>query len=800
MSDTDDSASPPGGPRTVQGIDIGGSATGPVIAGNHNVVVDAQHGSQVTVLVGPERPRPLRRERVALLPRRVSEPVGREEVTRELAAAIRAGGPAQLWGPPGIGKTTLLRHAARLLPPGPNGVVFLGGAHRDVGDLAQDVFEACYEAPGYAPTRAELRRMMTGVRVTVYVDDVNLTSDQLLDLMDAAPDATFVFASAERSLWGDGTALRLRGLERTAGLELLGRELGGRLPDGEQDAGVALWEAASGLPLPLLRAAAVVRTDPLGRARLPRPGEVAELLPMLLDQLAADVAAMGVLHLLATFDGAEVAPTHLGALAGLAEPEAVCDRLVCLGLARDGEHGHSSVADTVPVLRQRFPAPFSAERLCGYFTRWASLRATTPADLATHGRVLEKVAELAESAGRPDLAVRLARATSPGVARSLRFGVWGRLLGRGWVASRAASDRRAEAYFLHEEAIRALLIGRRVVYTALLAQSAWLGYELGAGDGGSPTVTAADPGAGPPDTPGGDVGADTGGAQPDFDVDGYMGENGFGPADPSAPADHGSAAQSPEATGGEDSWGGAPDDGGSSASAVMGDGGNSTPALTGDGGASGGALPPPGGGTDVVSAQSHSAAGGSWGGGTTASSGGTAAGAGAGASAVAASIVSLVVGCALVVGLGYAISTVATQDEQSPSGDTQDDAVPIPTFSFSLPEELTDTPTEYDFSNPPGCDARNDAHLAYDMSDAPLTNPGADQAWAAAENQLADDLAAAAQAATDPAIKSAIQEEASDHAALATAITNNDPTARHTYIQETYDDAIAVDDLCYQVG
>lgn len=355
MPDADDDTSTPVGPSVAHRIDVGGSVTGSVIAGNHNVVVDAQHGSQVTVVVGPERPHPQRRERAEVLPRSLPEPVGREEAAQALAAAVRAGGPVQLWGPPGVGKTTLLRHAARLLPPGPDGTVFLGGANRDVEDLTQDVFEACYEAPGYAPNRTELQRLMTGVRVTVYVDDADLTSDQLLELMDAAPQATFVFASAERTLWSGGTALELCGLSQTAGLELLERELGGPLPGMDHETAAALWQAAGGLPLPLLRAAAVARSDPQGEGRLPRVGEVTDLLPALLDQQAEDESVMGVLHLLATFDGAEVAAIHVGALTDVAEPDAVCDRLVRLGLARLGEYGYASVADTVPVVRGRFP-------------------------------------------------------------------------------------------------------------------------------------------------------------------------------------------------------------------------------------------------------------------------------------------------------------------------------------------------------------------------------------------------------------------------------------------------------------
>ncbi|MFF1344210.1 ATP-binding protein [Streptomyces sp. NPDC058290] len=806
MPEIDDNAPTPVGPRAAHRIDVGGSVTGPVIAGNHNVVVDAQNGSQVTVLTGSERPRPRRRERAEVLPRSGSEPVGREEAMQALAAAVRAGGPVQLWGPPGVGKTTLLRHAARLLPSGPDGVVFLGGAHRDVEDLAQDVFEACYEAPGYAPTRAELRRLMASVRVTVYVDDAGLTSDQLLELMDTAPQATFVFTGVERTLWSSGTALELSGLSQTAGLRLLAREWGGTLPESEHETAADLWEAAGGLPLPLLRAAAVARSRPEGEGGLPRVGEVAALLPTLLDQLAEDESVMGVLQLLATLDGVELAASHVGALTGVAEPEAVCDRLVRLGLVRTGEYGYGSVADTVPVVRQRCDAPFSAERLCDHFARWGALRDTTPLELAAHGGVLEKVAEVAESAGRPDLAVRLARAASPGLARSLRFGVWGRLLGHGWVASRAAGDRRAEAYFLHEEAVRALLIGRRVVYAALLAQSAWIGHELGAAGASSAPSGGAGAHAG-----GGGVGAHAGSGQPGFDVPHYMQGNGFGSAHSGASAGHGSVAQPSLGSGGGGSWGSTPGDGGSGAHAVSGQGGSGahavsghggtgTQAVTGDGGGSGSALTGHGGTSGSV-AHSSGVGGGTWGGGTAASTGATAAAgtAVAGMSSLIATVVSLVVACALVVGLGYAVSSFTSTPGRTPSGDARNEALPTP--SFSLPAALTDTPTPTGdpFKHPAGCDEQSNARQKNDerMATAPVTNPGADQAWAASERALSEDLAAAADVATDPAVKAAIQKNSADTAALATAITNKDHAAVSQYVDAVGDDSGAILNLCY---
>ncbi|MDJ0379334.1 ATP-binding protein [Streptomyces sp. G-G2] len=473
MEETDEGQ--PAGPRAGHRISVEGNA-GAVIVGDHNMVVDAQHGSTVTVVMERERPRPVRRERVELLPRRVPEPVGRSSESAALADAVRAGGLVQLWGPPGVGKSTLLRHAARQLEPGPAGVVFLTAAYREVADLAQELFEACYEAPGYAPSRAELRRLMAGIPVTVYLDDADLTYGQLLDLADAAPDATFVFAASDRSLWNDGTALEIKGLDRAAGLELLARELRRPLREGELGGATDLWQAAAGLPLPLLRAAGLARLGPAGEARLPLPGEVASLLPELLEQLGT--AELNVLHLMATLYGAVLDPVHIGALTDVPDAAGVCDRLAGLGLVVAVEHGYLFTTDVGPAVRQKCPSPFPAERLCEYFVQWAERADTTPAQVAGLGRALELAAELAERDGRPELAVRVARAASPALARSLRFGVWGRLLGRGWVSARATGDRQAEAYFTHEEAIRALLTGQRVLFVALAAEALMLWQAL----------------------------------------------------------------------------------------------------------------------------------------------------------------------------------------------------------------------------------------------------------------------------------------------------------------------------------
>ncbi|MCL2731918.1 MAG: ATP-binding protein [Actinomycetia bacterium] len=481
------------GPGAVAGnaynLDIGGDAQGPVVVGDHNLLVDAQHGSSVTLLVQGQRPDPVRRDRVALLPRRQQEPVGRAAELAALEQGLREGGLVQLHGPSGSGTSMLLRHAAHRPAPGPDGRIYLNAAEREVADLAQEVFEACYDAVGYAPSETELRRLMAGVRVTVYLDNADLTREQALVLADFAPDASFVLASHERSLLGeDGTLVELAGLDRAAGLDLLARELRRPLAEDELDAATALWEAARGRPLQLLRAASLARFRGPTDGRLPLPGEVAELLPLLLDGLDGPSAA--VLRVLATLEGAEVAPSHIGALAELPDAAPVCERLAELGLVRAEEHGYRCAQDAVPAVLGRSAGPFPVDRICAHFTGWLADPATTPAEVAAHSRALEQAAALAEATGRPDLAVRITRAASPAMARSLRFRAWGGLLGLGWRAAQRAGDRQAETYFVHEEGIRSLLTGRRVIAAALLAEAALVWKALGDMHGATAALNA----------------------------------------------------------------------------------------------------------------------------------------------------------------------------------------------------------------------------------------------------------------------------------------------------------------------
>jgi len=433
-------------------VQAGRDIAAPVVIGDNNLVFTAGASDLRT----GRKPDPRRRKEIDRRPRPRHEPLaGRGALVGQLSAALRDGTPVQVYGPPGIGKSEILREAARTAEPRPDGLVFLSASSAEVRDLAQQLFEACYETAGYAPAVDDLRLLMAGVQVTVYVDNANFDGEQLRDIMDMAPAATFAFASPGPTLRGQGTVVEVTGLDVADGLSLLTREAGlPSLTEADQAAATELWEKAQGRPLLLVQAAGLARRA----GAVPRPSEVAELTRLLLDE--QDATGQEILHLLATLGGAEIAAAHVGALTGTPDPALACDSLVKSGLLMSDDGMYRCPPEVLPVIAGKYPQAYPIDRLCGHFTMWAASRTATPDQVARHAAAIAEAARLAQFTGRPDLAVLVTRAASPSMARALRFGPWGLILGRGWSAANASGDKRAEAYFTREEGNRAQLIGK----------------------------------------------------------------------------------------------------------------------------------------------------------------------------------------------------------------------------------------------------------------------------------------------------------------------------------------------------
>ena len=141
----------------------------------------------------------------------------------------------------------------------PGGVVYHRAFNQPEPDLLQSLFSLFYQLPkDYKPSPGEIQRGLQNLQALVILDDVDLSRDELTDLRSQAPHCTFVMASAERALWGEGRALALGGLPPAESLALIERELGRPLTAQEQPAARQLSAALKGNPDRLLKTAARV--------------------------------------------------------------------------------------------------------------------------------------------------------------------------------------------------------------------------------------------------------------------------------------------------------------------------------------------------------------------------------------------------------------------------------------------------------------------------------------------------------------------------------------------------------------
>src|SRR5215204_3340505 len=184
--------------------------------------------------------------------------LGRTELCRCGRDRVGQEGSYQATQPPsktlGLGssaETTSASATIFCLPPLRNGAL---------EDVLLDLFDAFYEREAtYKPTAVQVRHALQDKQALLILEDVDLKRHEVAELMDAAPECTFLLASTECCLWGEGRALALRGLPLEDALVLMERELGRSLRADERPVAEELCAALEGHPLSLLQLAALVR-------------------------------------------------------------------------------------------------------------------------------------------------------------------------------------------------------------------------------------------------------------------------------------------------------------------------------------------------------------------------------------------------------------------------------------------------------------------------------------------------------------------------------------------------------------
>ncbi|WP_351223143.1 ATP-binding protein [Streptomyces sp. NPDC002133] len=413
----------------------------------------------------------------------------RDEERERLVRLLGRGRSVRLTGPAGSGRTTLLDIVSGdCADLAPDGVVRLSGYHRTPTELLYELFATVHSAPQHRPDRARLLELVRGIGAVVVVDDLEFGGSALDELLGATPECAFLLAAApDVSAPSPDSHLEevfLKGLSRSAALQLLERAVERPLTDDEANWAGDLWFESEGLPLRFVQAGALLRQRDALRvpdterdededgenvfadshdAPLPTLGEGAAPAALLASRLSE--SARDALRFAVALGGEVPHQAHLPALVGDTHADAALGELTGCGLLTPVGSRYRLAAGVAAQLEAAGYGEAALDRAhtaAQHYAWWAGHPSVSPPRASAEAdAVLAALAAIApgREAGHPSAAVLLARSAAPAFAAGLHWAAWERVLRSGQEAARVAGEVAEEAYFHHELGVLALCAG-----------------------------------------------------------------------------------------------------------------------------------------------------------------------------------------------------------------------------------------------------------------------------------------------------------------------------------------------------
>lgn len=445
-------------------VKIGGNVSQSQIAvGSYILQIGDVNGGVVNIAapaaasVFENRTRP-----VSLRPRPFPSMLDREAEIDSIKSALSTSNQVNLYGELGIGKTTLIRQIAHTPETKRyvDGVVYLMVRGQGLEDILQLLFDSFYTyGAGNKPTAGQMRQSLTNIRALIFLDDISLARENTSALLDAMPLSIFVLSSEVRSLWGEGQAVAVAGLPESASISLFERELGRSISEKEQPLIRKICLSLKGHPLRILQTAALVREGGKSleeiysalQSELPDKAVIKTSLDVL------DKPQQRILAVLGALGGAMVSIDHLASLVLAPETEKALKGLISLSFIQVDGSRYGLAGSLSTSLAQVWDLAPWDDALIKHFGNW--IIQNPGQDLLEDAaeallRVIQKAGEKNEW---PEV-VRLGKALERVLIFKKRWQEWADILNLILKAARALSDRKLEAWVLHQLGSRAMCL------------------------------------------------------------------------------------------------------------------------------------------------------------------------------------------------------------------------------------------------------------------------------------------------------------------------------------------------------
>ena len=459
---------------------------GQLAIGNYNIQIGSIHGGVVNIISAEHQPRLWTRPTpVFLLPKPFPNLLGRKEEVSLAIANLQSKQSVEFYSQPGLGKTVLLRHLGdqpQATSPFPDGAVSFFTHHQTLTDLLQSIFDAFYESDiAYKPTPTQTRQLLQAKQALILLDEEQLTQSQLEELFNAVPSSTFLVASAERHLWGEGKSVMLHGLPKNAALALVERELEHSLTPEEYSAAESLWKILAGHPQRLLYATGKVREEGCSLTEIVRQVKSTAPTESLIQQILASLSERQrlVIAVLAALGGVALLAQQTATLAGVPEVEAILEQLLRRNLIQVEGLRYRLSESLLVVLQQKWDLNPWQERILSYFTTWAQQYRLEPNRLLAEADAIRHSLAWGMEVGRWTEVLQLVKAVESAIALDKQWGLWEQLLQWGLTAAQAIGDQAAEGWAWHQLGSRALCLEDATTAYHSLSQALQLRESLG---------------------------------------------------------------------------------------------------------------------------------------------------------------------------------------------------------------------------------------------------------------------------------------------------------------------------------
>ena len=454
------------GSQRIVEANIGGDVSGQIAIGDYILQVGDINGGVVNI-VSPaakvsfdRRPRP-----VNLRPRIFPALLDRTLETEAARNALSSSTPVTVFGENGIGKTSLLRQIAHL-PESKNfsdGVAYILARGVEMDDLLQSIFDAFHtSSDGQKPTDGQIRADLKEIQALIILDDLTLNREDAAFLLDVMPQSTFVLASMERILWGEGQAVALDGLPEDHSLELFERELGRTLLTNEKPVAAQICKVLLFHPLQILQTASLIREDGLSISeafkKLTETRSQSPVLEITLQR--SSETQKKILSLLAVAGGFVLSHQQLAALTKSTSLDEEIKALIGRGFVEVQGASFSLSGEAVSSLGKMWDLSGWEDALINHISDWLK---TGPQDMLVD-QVADTLFYLIKRAGEKKQwphVVTLGRSLERLYVLRKKWQGWLKVLEYLRIAAHALADRKLEGWVLHQLGSRAMCMGSK---------------------------------------------------------------------------------------------------------------------------------------------------------------------------------------------------------------------------------------------------------------------------------------------------------------------------------------------------